>query len=212
MIQLMQAKGSDGLRYYEKENVVVSDCYAYSDGEIRYVETPEGEIEVHIGSDVYQYNPLCMYYFADGDTVKKYDRICNGVINMQHVISYFGNDINSIYLIFRKQLYTLTDGGFAKENGKTELTDLHSTQEEIIELIFRGLTSVKYNPDTSKIEEIEYQGTQKAILSKKSFYTALSFGYSGKAVGRALKGEADFTGDVMTETILGLLLNNTLDD
>jgi len=212
MIRLMQAKGSEGLRYYEKENVVVSDCYAYSDGEIKYVETPTGEIEVHIGSDVYQYNPLCMYYFADGEQVKKYDRICNGVINMQHVISYFGNDINSIYLIFRKQLYELTDNGFTRANGKSELTDLHSTQEEIIELIFRGLTSVKYNPDTAKIEEIDYQGTQKAILSKKSFYTTLSFGHSGKAVDRALKGEADFTGDVMTETVLGLLLNNTLDN
>jgi hypothetical protein len=153
-----------------------------------------------------------MYYFADGEQVKKYDRICNGVINMQHVISYFGNDINSIYLIFRKQLYELTDNGFTRANGKSELTDLHSTQEEIIELIFRGLTSVKYNPDTAKIEEIDYQGTQKAILSKKSFYTTLSFGHSGKAVDRALKGEADFTGDVMTETVLGLLLNNTLDN
>ena len=212
LIKLMNAKGSDGLRYYEKENVIVSDCYAYSDGEIRYVETPEGEIEVHIGSDVYQYNPLCMYYFADGEQVKKYDRICSGVINIQHVISYFGNDINSIYLIFRKQLYTLTDGGFLKENGKSGLTSLSSTQEELIELIFRGLTHVSYNPDTSKIEEIEYQGTNKAILSKKSFYTTLSYGHAGKAVDRALRGEADISGDVMTDTILGLLLNNTLDN
>jgi len=212
LIKLMNAKGSDGLRYYEKENVIVSDCYAYSDGEIRYVEAPDGEIEVHIGSDVYQYNPLCMYYFADGEQVKKYDRICSGVVNIQHAISYFGKDINSIYLIFRKQLYTLTDGGFLKENGKSGLTDLGSTQEELIELIFRGLTHVTYNPDTAKIEEIDYQGTNKAILSKKSFYTTLSYGHAGKAVDRALKGEADFAGDVMTDTILGLLLNNTLDN
>ena len=212
LIKLMNAKGSDGLRYFEKENIIVSDCYAYSDGEIRYVETADGEIEVHIGSDVYLYNPLCMYYFADGEKVKKYDRICSGVINMPHVISYFGTDINSIYLIFRKQLYSLTDGGFMDVNGKSKLTSLSSTQEELIELIFRGLTSVKYNPTTSRIEEIDYQGTNRAILSKKSFYTTLSYGHAGKAVDKALKGEVDFAGDVMTETVLGLLLNNTLDN
>ena len=211
MIQLMKAKGSDGLRYFEKDNVVVSDCYALEDGEIKYVETPEGEIEVHIGSGVYQYNPLCMYYFPDGSQVKKYDRICNGVVNINHVISRFGDDINSIYLVFRKQMYTLTDKGYILPNGKTGVSDLHSTQEEIIELIFRGLTSVSYDPDTAKIEEIEFQGTNKATLSKKSFYTALSYGYSNKVVGRALKGDVNLQGDVMTETVLGLLLNNTLD-
>lgn len=212
LIQLMRAKGSDGLRYYEKDSVIVSDCYALESGEIHYVETPNGEIEVHIGSDVYQYNPLCMYYFADGEKVEKFDRICSGVVNIPHVISYYKSDINSIYLVFRKQLYTLTDNGFMKENGKYGLTDLSSTQEEIIELIFRGLTAVTYNPDTAKIDEIEFQGTHNATLSKKSFYTALSYGYSGKAVDRALKGDVNLTGDVMTETVLGLLLNNTLDN
>ena len=212
LIQLMRAKGSQGLRYYEKDTTIVSDCYALEDGEIHYVENSYGEIEVHVGSDVYQYNPQCMYYFADGESVKKYDRICSGVINMPHVISKFGNDINSIYLVFRKQLYTLTDKDFMDVNGKSKITDLHSTQEEIIELIFRGLTSVTYNPDTAKIEEIEYQGTNDATLSKKSFYTVLSYGYANKAVGRALRGEVNISGDVMTETVLGLLLNNTLDN
>lgn len=207
LIKLMKAKGSDGQRYFEKDNTIISDCYAYEDGVIRYVENKVGDIEVWIGSRMYDYNDQCMYYFPDGSEVKKYDRICSGVVNMNHVISELGSDINSIYLIFRKQFYTLMDNGFLK----TGLVDLNSIQEELVELLFRGLTEVTYDPKTSKIEEIEYQGTQTSVLNRKSFYTVLSYGYSSRVVNKALKGDVNLSGDVMTDTILGLLLNDQLD-
>jgi hypothetical protein len=190
-----------------KDNTIISDCYAYEDGVIRYVENKMGDIEVWIGSRQYDYNDQCAYYFPDGSEVKKYDRICSGVVNMNHVISELGSDINSIYLIFRKQFYTLMDNGFLK----TGLVDLNSIQEELVELLFRGLTEVTYDPKTSKIEEIEYQGTQTSVLGRKSFYTVLSYGYSSRVVSKALKGEVNLSGDVMTDTILGLLLNDQLD-
>lgn len=207
LVKLMRAKGSDGTRYFEKDRVIVSDCYAYEDGKIEYKETKDGDIEVWIGGRQYPYNSECMYYYPEGYEIKKFQRFCSGVCNMPHVISELGDDLNSIYLIFRKQFYTLTDAGFVK----TGLSSLNSTQEELIELLFTTLTSVTYDQKTSKIEEIEYQGTQTGVLSKKSFYTVLSFGYGSRAVNRALKGEVNLSGDVMTETILGLLLNNKLD-
>ena len=208
LIKLMRAKGSDGQRYFEKDDVIVSDCYAYEDGIIRYVESKEGDIEVWIGDHRYDYNPKCMYYFPDGSEIKKYQRICSGVVNMNHVISELGSNLNDIYLIFRKQFYTLTDNGFIKSG----VSDLGATQEELIELLFTGLTNVTYDPKTAKIEEIEYQGTQTSVLNKKSFYTVLSYGYSSRVVSKALKGDLNLSGDVITETILGLLLNNKLDD
>lgn len=208
LIKLMRARGSDGQRYFEKDNIILSDCYAYEDGIIRYVENKYGDIEVWIGSRQYEYCDQAMYYFPDGSEVKKYDRICSGVINMNHAISELGSDINSIYLIFRKQFYTLTDGGFLKSG----LSDLNSTQEELIELLFIGLTKVTYDPKSLKIQEIDYQGTQTSILNRKSFYTVLSYGYSSRIVGKALKGEINISDDVMTDTILGLLLNDKLDN
>lgn len=207
LISLMRAIGSKGKRYFEKDNVIVSDCYAYEDGVIKYVENELGNIEIQIGSYTYQYNPLCMYYFPDGAVVKKFDRICSGVINMPHVVDAFGKNLNDIYLIFRKQFYTLTDGGFIK----TGISALDSTQEEMIELLFIGLTRVTYDPETNQIDEIEYQGTQVSVLNKKSFYTTLSYGYSSRIVSKALKGDLNLAGDVMTDTILGLLMNNKLD-
>jgi hypothetical protein len=209
MIDLMRARKSAGLRYFEKDNILISDCYAYDDGTINYVENANGEIEVMIGSKTYQYNPDCMYYFPEGAQVRKFDRICSGVVNMNHVISELGKDrLKDIYLIFRKQFYTLT----IKEFFETGVTSLSSTQEDIIELLFTGLTNITYDPKTAEIEDIEYQGTQTSVLSKKSFYTVLSYGYSSRVVSKALRGELNLGNDVMTSVILGLLLNNELDE
>ena len=206
LIELMKARRSNGQRYFEKDKIIVSDCYALNDGVISYTEDKRGNMVVKIGDVEYQYNPQCMYYFPDGAAVKKYDRICSGVINMQHVVNVFGPDINAIYLVFRKQFYTLVDGDFVK----TGLSNLHSVQEELIELLFTGLIKVDYDPVKDKIEEIEYQGNNTAVLNKKSFYTILSYGFSSKVVGKALKGDLNLDGDVMTDTVLGLLLNDKI--
>lgn len=204
----MRAKGSDGTRYFEKDNIIVSDSYALNDGIIRYKETKDGDIEVWVGNTQLDFNPQVMYYYPDGAEVKKFQRISSGVCNMNHVIAELGTNLNDIYLIFRKQFYTLTDGGFVS----TGLSDLHATQEELIELLFTGLTDVEIDPDTNKIDQIQYLGTQSGVLNKKSFYTVLSYGYSSRVVSKALKGDLNLSGDVMTETVLGLLLNNQLDE
>lgn len=208
LVSLFKAKASMGTRYYEKDNVIVSDCYAYEGGVIKYVENKIGDIEVWIGGTQYDYNPECMYYYPDGTEIKKYQRFASGVVNMNHVISALGGNINDIYLIFRKQFYTLSDGDFLKKG----ITSLNSSQEELVELLFNSLIRVNRDPETNEIEDIDYLGTQTGVLNKKSFYTVLSYGYSSRVVSKALKGDLNLSGDVMTETILGLLLNNKLDE
>lgn len=208
LINLMRARPSIGLRFYEKDNIIISDCYAFEDGKIEYREDKNGNIDVYIGDTLYQYNPNCMYYFPDGAKVKKFDRICSGVINMNSVTNHYQKDLSSIYLCFRKQFYELVDGGFAKSG---ILSD-SSYPEEIVEIMFTGMTRVDYTCKKDKIADIEFQGAQKSVLSKKSFYTVLSYGYGSRIVGKALKGELNLSGDIMTETVLGLLMNNKLDD
>lgn len=197
LISLIRAKGSNGLRYYEKDNIIVSDCYAYEDGIIKYVEDDAGNMRVYIGSREYEYCPYAMYYFQDGAQVKKFDRICSGVINMPHCISALGTNLNDIYLVFRKQFYTLTDGEFVSSG----ITDMGSTQEELIELLFVGLTKFTFDPKTAKLDEIQYQGTQTSVLDKKSFYTVLSYGYSSRIVDKALKGDINLEGDVIISVV-----------
>ena len=209
VIKLMNAKGSSGIKYYEKDKVIIADCYSYNEGKIKYVEDKEGRIEVYIGDTRYAYSPESMYYYPEGTVIKKYQRFCSGVANMRQVSSDLGSDIDGIFNIFRKQYYSLTSSSYQK-NGVVSPGDM---QEEIVELVFTGLTNPKYvdgNPE-NKLEELEYLGTQNAILNRKSFFTTLSYGWSNKIIGKALSGEIELENDVMTDTILGVLMNDKLD-
>ena len=205
---MLRAKAGNPQKYFEKENVIVADCYCLEDGKIDFSENKYGDIEVRIGSRTYEYSPESMYFWSQGSEVKKFQRICSGVVNMNHVISELGTDLSSIYLIFRDQFYTLMDPGYAKRG----YTELSSVQEEIIELLFAALTHVDLDPKTLEVDNINYLGTQQGVMGKKSFYTVLSYGYSSKVVSKAIRGDLNLAGDVMTETILGLLLNNKLDE
>ena len=209
VIKLMNAKGSSGIKYYEKDKVVIADCYSYNEGKIKYVEDKEGKIEVYIGDTRYAYSPESMYYYPEGTLIKKYQRFCSGVANMRQVSSDLGSDIDGIFNIFRKQYYSLTSASYQK-SGVVSPSDM---QEEIIELVFTGLTHPVFeggNPE-NKLEELEYLGTQNAILNRKSFFTTLSYGWSNKIIGKALSGEIELEKDVMTDTILGVLMNDKLD-
>lgn len=204
LIKLMKATGNRGKRYFEKDNVLVSECYAYEDGIIHYKIDRHGDIIVEINDHRYQYNPKCMYYFPEGAEVKKFDRICSGVVNMPLVIKRLNNNIQDIYTIFRKQFYTLQDGGYLKEG-----LNPNSLQEELVETIFTSLINIQM--DGKDIQDIEFLGTQSGIMNSSSFYTMLSFGYASRVVQKALRGEADIKNDITTDIVLGLVLNNSLD-
>ncbi|MBR2248112.1 MAG: hypothetical protein IJ880_14010, partial [Bacilli bacterium] len=148
-----------------------------------------------------------IYYFPDGTEIKKYQRFCSGVVNMRQVTADLPGDINGAFNIFRNQYYSLTSNDFQK-SGIVSPSDM---QEEIVEMVFSGLTNMVVDPKTNKVEEIEYQGTQNAILNRKSFFTTLSYGWSSRIIGRAHKGELNLEGDTMTSTVLNLLLNDKLD-
>lgn len=214
LIDFIGARRSAGKRYYDKDTVIKSDCYAFEDGVINYVEEDGVITEVRIGSKVYNYEPRCMYYYPEGTKLKKFDRFCSGVVDMAHVISGVGEkNLADVYLIFRKQFLTISDKDFAK----TGVSPLNGTQEELVELLFRGITMIEYDQDSiskgnPEISGIEYRGSQKSILNRNSFFTVLSYGYGSMVIDKAIKGNVELTGDVMAETILGLLLNNKLDD
>ena len=126
---------------------------------------------------------------------------------MGRVVSRLGNNLQDIYIIFRNQFYTLVDGDFVKEG-----LNPHSTQEELCEMLFISLLNVEYDPDDDKIQGIQYLGTNSGIMNNNSFYTMLSYGYSSRVVSKALRGEAVLKDDIMTDTVLGMLIHNKLDE
>lgn len=211
-INLMKARGSYGKRYYEKDNVIISDCYAYEAGKIDYRETGSGDFEIWIGGRRYLYSPESMYYYPQGTMIKKFQRFCSGVVDMSVVTMDLGKDnISDIFNIFRRQYYSLTGKSFNEYNSDKMYVDSGDMQEEIVELIFTGLLGVERDKEGS-ITSLNYLGNQNSITNRKSFFTTISYGWSGKTIGRAFRGETDLERDAMTETILGLLVNNKLDE
>lgn len=204
--KLTRAQLSVGSRYYEKDTVIISSCYCYETGVIHYEETKSGYMTVKIGNFQYDYNPQCMYNFPDGATVKKFDRFCSGTLDMSHVMGSL-TDIPTIYALFRKQFYEIEDGDFYSKG----YVDDHTIQEELCEMLFCSLIKVDVDPKTEAIKNVSFLGTQGGIMGTNSFYTTLSYGYASRIVSKALKGEIDMADDRMTETVLGLLLNNQLD-
>lgn len=207
LIKLFRATGDRGKRYFEKDDIIISECYAYEGGTISYKEDKSGDVIVEIGGLRYTYNPQSMYYYPEGTKIEKYQRFCSGVADMGRIISRLGNNIQDIYIIFRNQFYTLVDGGFLKEG-----LNPNSTQEELCEMLFISLLNVDYDPIQDKIQDIQYLGTNSGIMNNNSFYTMLSYGYSSRVISKALRGEAVLKNDVMTDTVLGMLIQNRLDD
>lgn len=206
LIKLMRARGSDGSRYYEKDNVLVTDCYAYESGTIHYIKDKDtGEILVKIGDIYYDYNPEAMYYYPDGAEIKQYERFCSGVCNIRKVTNDL-QDPARIYTIFRRQFYESSSNSYAKDKIITD----GDNREEIVELTYASLTHTEIMSDGTY--DIDYKGVHSGIMDNDSFYTLLSYGYSGRVVSKALKGDVELKDDSSTRTILGLLLTNKLDE
>ena len=79
-------------------------------------------------------------------------------------------------------------------------------------MLFISLIDVEYNTKNLNIDNIKFLGTCSGIENSKSFYTLLSYGNASKIINKTIKGEYTFKDDIMTETVLGLLLNNKLDE
>lgn len=205
LIKLMRAKGSDGSRYFEKDNVLVSDCYCLESGEIHYIIDSEGIMKVTIGGREYYYEDESMYYYPEGTFINKYQRFCSGVVDISKVAGEL-NDINDIYQIFRSQFYELSSKSF-KKNGIVSEGD---NREELVEMVFTSLTRVK--SDGIGGVDANFLGVAKSIKGSDSFYTLLSYGEAGRVVRKALENKVELQGDIMTNTVLGILLNNHLDD
>ena len=209
MTKLLGANLNSGVQYFEKDIIIISQCYAVDDGVIEYIEDNMGKIKVKIGKREYEYNENCLYYYPAGTTVKKYQRICSGLADMFFYAKVFTDDVQGLYMIFRKQFYSISVPGF---NNYLEDTTVPSDAlpEEMIELAFRAMINGKINKTKKTLEDIQYYGTTATAKKNGSFFRMISFQDSASAVKAAIRGEAEFTNDLMTDTVLGLLLNSNL--
>ena len=186
VIELCEARKIVSKKKFAKNQVLKSECYAYNDGTIKYVQGPRGEIQVFIGDIQYRYNPESMYLFPDGAQVKKYDRICTGVLDLKELIDHLTDYVDAFYY-FRLQFNELI-GGMAPE---------------LIEFLF-----------TLIVKRLNGKLTVKKVLSaiheSKSIYTTLAFEDPKKTLNKIGPSGIPFIDDTMTRVLLSLIVNNKI--
>lgn len=187
LIMLLKAKGTVGKKSFEKLKPSTSDCYAREDGEIHYTyDSKTEEYKVFIGSDEYYYASDCQYHFPDGAKVKKYDRICSGVYNMQVGLEHYTDPVE-LYYFFRKQF-----------------KEYMNISDDLIEFVYR--LSISKTEDN----RLQMQSVLKNIYGSESFYKSLAFADARKSFEKIGYQGIDFVADPFTQVMLPLIVNNEI--
>jgi hypothetical protein len=182
MIKLCGAKGTNRGKKFTKNKINVADCYACNDGTLTYKRTNNG-IKVFIDNVEYRYDPDSLYFIPDGTYVKKYTRICSGVMDR----SYISNRVHSYvenYYFFRNQF-----------------TDImgDSISQELIEFLYTILTRQVDG-------KIKILNVANVIKQSKSIYSSLAFESARKRLTSIpLEGES-FKFNTLAQVVLPLLL------
>ena len=105
-----------------------NDCYSFkSGGEIHY----NGNL-ITIGNETHVYDPEAIYYYAEGEYVAPFSRICSGIVNMNNVARVLKNK-RLEFIVFRKQLLHL----------------LPSLNPDICEVVFKSICNYGFSVSKS---------------------------------------------------------------
>jgi DNA-directed RNA polymerase, beta'' subunit/160 kD subunit len=180
IIRLTKSRAMIQEKRFARNEVISSQCYALSDGIISY-DFSKGEVT--IGTHTYELNPNCTYYFPSGTIVKKYDRICSGVADLDFILSN-SSTMEEGYYFFRNQFNELISG----------------ISHPLIEFIYSLIVK-----ETDR--GITLRGVLDSIYDDSSLYMGLSFEAPRKTFKKILpeKGLV-IVNDTFTESQLSLLL------
>lgn len=186
-IALSKARKVRASKQFEKNKIEFSACYALEEGVIKYKRNPDGELEIVIGDKVYPYNPESLYFLPEGTKVKKFERFCSGLIDLDFYLRN-SREVEEGYYFFREQMYEMTSG----------LVD------ELIEFFFRLI--VKKNRQGQLINK----GVINAIHESNSFFTEVAFEDYKKAFNKLEPTGTELVDDLFGRSNLPLLLNSHL--
>lgn len=165
-----------------KNQINYNRCIALSDSVVHY-EFDHNIIVV--GGERIEMASDALYFIPDGGKVKSGEKFASGLENiraLQSKLMYI-----ELYHIFRVQFRAL----------------MPHISEEIIESLYYLITDKATG---------SFQGVFKTNLSSTSFITSLAYGYAGKALTRAARGETKidsgtYSSSVINPIMIGELLN-----
>lgn len=186
IIKLCAAKSVNVKKKFENNKKILSDCYCIEDGIITYDRDEHGNTIVKIGSYEYEYNPDSIYFFPEGASVKKLDRICSGTLDVNSMLHKVGDYID-FYYMFRKQV-----------------KELLSVTDYLIEFLY---VLIVHAGDSG---ELEYRSVLKNIYGSESFFKSLAFGDARKSFQKIGHEGLEFVPDPITDVVLNLILNDNI--
>lgn len=181
IIKLCGARSSNANKTYLNNKKFVSECYAVSDGVVKYDSDNDGNIKVYVGDDEYYWSSDIVFLYPEGTHVKKYDRISSGTLDMSSMANRI-TDYVELFYFFNKQF--------------CELVDLSS---ELIEFLYVLLV-------TKKDGYLEWKSVLKNIQSSESFFKTLAFGYARNTFEKVDYNGMDFVADPLTQVMLSLIV------
>jgi len=155
------------------KSVGKSISYSPENGKIRYNLKLN---KVTIGNYIFDYDPLELYYFADGDTVSVGQRISSGILDLNYLYEVTGSDNSRTFLC----MY----------NAYCDIVENWDLPPELLEVVFRSI----HASDFSII---------KSINRKENKITRLYFGNTKKVISSAIKESESFED---TSAILNIVL------
>jgi hypothetical protein len=189
----------------------ISECYAYEDGKISYRSTDEG-MKVYINDQEYQYNPKALYFLPEGTVVKKFTRICTGILDIRKVINKVNNNYEDAFYFFRKQFNEILQripNILNKKISETndiiiDISDKDKITPELIEFLYILIVK-KING------RLVVKNVKESIHEFDSLFTTLSFENARKSFRKITPEEGlPFVSDTLTSIILPLLVNKKL--
>lgn len=166
--------------------VLVSECYAYEEGVLKFNKVGDKITSVNIGNVEYKYNPKACYFLPEGTLVKEGQRFCTGLLDLNSAIDKVKNYVKVFYL-FRMQFNELISG----------------IQPELIEFVYSLIVRLNNG-------KISRKRVVNAVNENPSVYTRLAFQDSKKLLRSISPKGTDFLADTVTKLLLPSFFNKNL--
>lgn len=135
IIKLIRTIPTSSRKKAINNSVLLTECYAYESGEIKYDRHDNRITGVTIGNYHYSYSPNALYFLPEGTKVEKGERFCTGTVDMTLVARRL-HDYAEVFQIFYKQFNEL----------------IPNIQPELIEFVFSII--ITYNEGRISVHNV----------------------------------------------------------
>jgi hypothetical protein len=109
VIKLLGAQSTSSPKTILNNKVLITECYAYEEGVLKYERVGDKVVGLTIGNERYYYNPAAAYFLPDGALVKKGERFCTGTLDLDAAIRKTKSYVDVFY-VFYNQFNELISG------------------------------------------------------------------------------------------------------